>query len=161
MLQARFLRIFSLLLVLTGGLSILTGQETSKPLPVIEIKAGATTLRAEVARTPDEKALGLMHRTRMPDNAGMIFILDGISRASFWMKDTSIPLSIAFLDAQGTILQIVDLQPFDQTAVRSESDRVAFALEMNQHWFSLNRVKAGDRLTIVGSNWSALAKPGR
>ncbi len=161
MLQARFLRIFSLLLVLTGSLSALTGQETSKPLPVIEIKAGAATIRAEVARTPEEKALGLMHRTRMSDNAGMIFILDGKSRASFWMKDTSLPLSIAFLDAQGTILQIVDLQPFDQTAVRSESDRVAFALEMNQHWFSLNRVKAGDKLTLVGSNWSKLANLGR
>ncbi|PAW79817.1 MAG: hypothetical protein B9S32_00375 [Verrucomicrobia bacterium Tous-C9LFEB] len=161
MLQARFLRIFSLLLVLSGSFSTLTAQESSPSLPVIEIKAGAATIRAEVARTPEEKALGLMHRTRMPDNAGMIFILDGKSRASFWMKDTSLPLSIAFLDAQGTILQIVDLQPFDQTAVRSESDRVAFALEMNQHWFSLNRVKAGERLILVGSNWTALAKPVR
>ena len=140
---------------------MLTAQEESKPLPVIEIKAGAATLRVEVARTPEEKALGLMHRTRMPDNAGMIFILDGKSRASFWMKDTALPLSIAFLDAQGTILQIADMQPFDETAIRSDSERVAFALEMNQHWFSLNRVKAGDRLVIVGSNWTALAKPAR
>lgn len=160
MLQARFF-LLPLLMFLSGGLSALPAQEASKPLPVIEIKAGATTLRAEVARTPEEKALGLMHRTRMPDNAGMLFILDGKSRASFWMKDTALPLSIAFLDAQGTILQIADMQPFDQTAVRSDSDRVAFALEMNRHWFSLNRVKTGDRLVIVGSNWTALAKPAR
>lgn len=100
-----------------------------------------------------------MHRTRMADNAGMIFILDGKSRASFWMKDTALPLSIAFLNTQGVILEIVDMQPFDETAIRSQSDKVAFALEMNQNWFSLNGVKEGDALTIVDGSWKTLFNP--
>lgn len=158
MLQAHFLRAIALFLFIASGVVPLPAQEAARTLPVIEIKAGAATIHVEVARTDSEKALGLMHRSRMADNDGMIFILDGKSHANFWMKDTALPLSIAFLDAQGTILEIADMQPFSTTTVSSASDHVAFALEMNQHWFALNRVKAGDKLSIVGSNWTAFTK---
>lgn len=156
MLQARFFPTLALLLCLFGGLAPLPAQESR--LAIVEIKAGAATLRTEVARTPAEKAQGLMHRRHLDDNAAMLFILDGKSHASFWMKDTPLPLSIAFLDAQGVILEIADMQPLSEASVRSASDRVMFALETNQHWFSLNRVKAGDKLVPVGTTWAVLAK---
>lgn len=152
MLQARF---FILLLIF---LCPLAAQEPPTALPVIDIKAGAATIHAEVARTTSEKARGLMNRTQLPDNSGMLFILDGKSPATFWMKNTPLPLSIAFIDARGVILEITDLRPFDERTVRSASDTVAFALEMNQNWFSLNRVKAGTPLVLTGTTWAALLK---
>lgn len=155
MLQARFLRALSLLLVLQGFPLHVPAQEKAPALPVVTIKAGAAVIHAEVARSTEEKALGLMHRSRLADNDGMIFIMEGNRHAEFWMKDTPLPLSIAFINAEGVILEIADMQPFDEKVIESASDRVAFALEMNQHWFTLNRVKPGDQLALTGKTWAA------
>lgn len=173
MLQARFLRNTTGVLILvwllalgSGSISALHAQNNpgqtqpkASALPVIEIKAGAASIHTEVARSPEEKELGLMFRTTLPDNNGMIFIFEEKKRASFWMKNTRIPLSIAFIDSQGVILEIADMQAMSEQTVNSASDQVAFALEVNQHWFALNKIKAGDHLSIVGSNWNALAHP--
>jgi uncharacterized protein len=161
MLQARFLPLSALFLfwsiVFSGSLP---AQETQSRLPVIEIKAGSSLIRAEVAHTTEQKARGLMHRTRLGDNDGMIFIFDGKTRANFWMKDTPLPLSIAFIDSRGVILEIADMKPFDETTIQSASDQVAFALEMNQNWFSLNRVKPGTALILQGITWAEFLKKG-
>jgi len=83
----------------------------------------------------------------------MIFLLPTIQTAEFWMKNTLIPLSVAFIDKNGVILEIHDMQPGDPSVpdaqlprTRSDSDQVAYALEMNLHWFSLNGIKAGDKI---------------
>ncbi len=159
MLQARFFGSTLLLLLFWIGAPSLSAQEKTDSMPVVSIKAGGAVLQAEVARTPEEKARGLMHRTRLADNAGMIFIFDGKTRASFWMKNTAVPLSIAFIDSKGIVLEIADMKPFDETTINSASDHVAFALEVNQNWFALNRIKAGTTLTIAGTTWADFLKP--
>jgi uncharacterized membrane protein (UPF0127 family) len=76
----------------------------------------------------------------------MIFLLPAVTTATFWMKNTLIPLSIAFIDKNGVILEIHDMKPRDETITRSDSDNVAYALETNLHWFALNGVKPGDKI---------------
>ncbi len=114
-------------------------------------KASLDTL---VAATPAQQERGLMWIKSLPDNAGMIFLLPTVSTASFWMKNTLIPLSVAYIDKNGTILEIHDMQPGDPNApdymlpvTVSSSNQVAFALEANLHWFSLNGIKPGDKIT--------------
>jgi uncharacterized protein len=114
---------------------------------------GKTALNAEIAATPEQEERGLMYRTSLGDNDGMIFLLP-LQRAEFWMKNTLIPLSVAFIGKDGTILEIHDMQPADPRLsdeslprTRSDSDQVNYALEMNLHWFSLNGIKPGDKIT--------------
>ena len=94
-----------------------------------------------------------MYVTKMPDNDGMLFVLP-VGHAEFWMKNTLIPLSVAFIDKDGVILEIHDMQPADPTMpdnqlprTRSDSDQVAYAIETNLHWFALNGIKPGDKIT--------------
>jgi len=100
-------------------------------LVTVPLRVGSALLKAEVAGTAEEKALGLMHRKTLGSQEGMLFILDGPQRASFWMKNTTIPLSIAYLDQKGTIVEVVDLEPLSQKSVLSQSDEIYFALEVN------------------------------
>jgi len=89
-----------------------------------------------------------MYRTSLPDNQGMIFLLPQVTTATFWMKNTLIPLSIAFIDKNGVILEIHDMKAQDETITRSDSDQIAYALETNLHWFALNGVKLGDKIDL-------------
>ena len=121
-------------------------------LPKVTLHIGKAVLDTEIAATPMEDKVGLMYCRHLPDNEGMIFFLP-IGHATFWMKNTLIPLSIAFLDKNGVILEIHDMQPADPTLpdeaipiTHSESDQVAFAIETNLHWFALNQVKPGDKV---------------
>jgi uncharacterized membrane protein (UPF0127 family) len=95
-----------------------------------------------------------MFRHSLGDNAGMLFFLEGPQTASFWMKNCFIPLSVAFIGKDGTILEIHDMQPPPQgipddqePLTRSDSGQIYYALEANLHWFSLNGVKPGDKIT--------------
>jgi uncharacterized membrane protein (UPF0127 family) len=115
-------------------------------------------LKVEVARTPEQMSQGLMYRDRMDDNVGMLFLLTPEKRAIFWMANTKIPLSIAFLDSRGVILELYDMKPLDLTKTVSRSDRVAYALEVNQGWFLLNGVKRGDRAMLGGETLEKLKK---
>lgn len=115
-------------------------------LPKADVHIGAATLSTEIASTPQEGEIGLMYRTSLPDNAGMLFALP-VGRASFWMKNTLIPLSIAFLDSNGVILEIHDMKAMDTTVTYSDSDKVAYALEANLHWFALNGIKPGVKIS--------------
>jgi uncharacterized protein len=85
-----------------------------------------------------------MFREKLADEEGMLFCLTREGTASFWMANTKIPLSIAYLDRVGKILEIHELKPLDLTRVPSQSDKVYYALEMNRGWFNLNKVKPGD-----------------
>jgi uncharacterized membrane protein (UPF0127 family) len=112
-------------------------------------RAGSTPVEitVEIARTEEEKAQGLMHRKKLPDGEGMIFIYDRDHQMSFWMKNTVIPLSIAFIAADGRIIEIKDMQPLDLSSVKS-SRSVRYALETPQGWFDRAGVKPGDVINI-------------
>jgi hypothetical protein len=130
-----------------------TGNASGEPtkaqqqLRTAVLKAGNINVIAELARTPAEQTAGLMFRTSLPDGRGMLFIYDQDQRLSFWMKNTLIPLSIAFLSADGTILEIHDLQPRSLAAVQSLRS-VRHALEVPQGWFGRAGLAVGDRFEL-------------
>ena len=103
------------------------------------------TISVELARTRAEHELGLMFRDSLPTDEGMLFVFAAPEKLSFWMKNTKVPLSIAFLGADGAIRQIEDMEPFSTDPVPSK-DECQYALEMNRGWFRRNGVGVGDRL---------------
>jgi uncharacterized protein len=108
-----------------------------------QIQIGPETLDVELAETRQQHAKGLRFRQTLPENAGMLFVFPAPQRVSFWMKDASIPLSIAFIQSDGKIVQIRPMQPYDETPVPSLSDTVAYALLVNQGWFERHGISAG------------------
>jgi hypothetical protein len=116
-------------------------------LEKVTLHIGKASLTTEIAATPAQQERGLMWVTKLPDNDGMIFLQPKVTTATFWMKNTLIPLSVAFIDKNGVILEIHDMKALDETITRSDSDQVAYALETNLHWFALNGVKPGDKIT--------------
>jgi uncharacterized membrane protein (UPF0127 family) len=102
-------------------------------------------IRAEIARTDDERARGLMYREKLEDGEGMLFVFERDQLLSFWMKDTLIPLSIAYISSGGRILEIHDMIPRDLSPVRS-SRSARYALEVPQGWFRRAGAEVGDRL---------------
>jgi uncharacterized membrane protein (UPF0127 family) len=115
---------------------------TPQSLPMVDIHIGNATLHTQIASTPHEEEVGLMYVHSMPDNAGMLFVLP-VGTAQFWMKNTLIPLSVAFLEQDGKILEIHDMKALDETITRSDSNQIAYAIETNLHWFDLNGIKPG------------------
>ena len=97
----------------------------------------------EVAKTPEERAKGLMERRHLGKDDGMLFIFETEDYHGFWMKNTFIPLSIAFIDKKGRIVKITDMKPLTLES-HPPSKPILYALEMNQGWFSANGVKEGD-----------------
>jgi uncharacterized membrane protein (UPF0127 family) len=108
-----------------------------------QIQIGTETLDVELAETRQEHAKGLRFRQTLAENAGMLFVFPAPQRVSFWMKDASIPLSIAFIQPDGKIVQIRPMQPYDETPVPSLSDTIAYALLVNQGWFERHGISAG------------------
>ena len=100
-------------------------------------------IRVEVAKAPEERAQGLMGRKQLGDSEGMFFIFETEDYHSFWMKNTLIPLSIAFIDKEGRILRITDMKPLKLDS-HAPPKPVLYALEMKQGWFSANGIKVGD-----------------
>ncbi len=130
------------------ALTILTNckkQEKSFELRTIQIKD--KLLYVELATTPIEWSKGLQGRSYLPDSQGMLFIFPYSDTLSFWMKETPLPLSLAYIDSTGIIKEIHDLIPFDETPVVSK-DKVQFALEVNRGWFEKNGIKIGDTVMI-------------
>jgi uncharacterized protein len=111
-----------------------------------QIHIGNETLHVELAQTPAQHSKGLRFRQTLAENAGMLFIFPSPQRVSFWMKDASIPLSIAYIQADGKIVQIRPMQPYDQTPVPSLSDTIAYALLVNQSWFENHGITAGSMM---------------
>jgi uncharacterized membrane protein (UPF0127 family) len=118
-------------------------------LETVRLQVGEVEIIAEVADDSVERSFGLMFRKEMAYNHGMLFIYDIPRRLSFWMKNTYLPLSIAFIDASGTIVSIQDMQPLDDTTIHRSPKPVPWALEMNQGWFAENGVEVGDTVRLV------------
>lgn len=119
-----------------------TGRAQPK-LPTIKLWLGANEIVAEQALSEQEIRAGMMFRTEMGENEGMLFVFAGPMRASFWMRNTLLPLSCAYIDPEGVILEIRDMKPLDESPIEAQSDRVQYVLEMRQGWFDRHDVKPG------------------
>jgi uncharacterized protein len=159
---ARALQLSPLLLASLLALSLASCSDAKKavtdsPNPTLaaaSIKVGPATVLAELARTETERERGLMFRTSLADGKGMLFVFDRDDRLAFWMKNTKIPLSIAYIASDGTIRQISDLDPGSLASVQSERS-VRYALEVPRGWFERALVRVGDRVELGG-----IAAPG-
>jgi uncharacterized membrane protein (UPF0127 family) len=137
---------FALLLVLLTTLA--TAQDRPQlDLPVVQLQAGMHNIRAQVARSVNERATGLMHRADMPQHEGMLFVFEQPSVQCFWMRNTLLPLSIAFLADDGSIVNIRDMKPLDEQTQHCSDKPVRYVLEMNQGWFAKRAIKPGFKLT--------------
>ncbi len=114
-------------------------------LPKISLKAGGQTIQADVAATDETRQKGLMFRTKMAKNEGMLFVFMQLGYHAMWMRNTPINLSVAYLDDQGTILSIHEMEAFNETSHQAAGP-TRYALEMNAMWFSQHKVKIGDRI---------------
>lgn len=126
--------------------ALMLGGCKASDLPVRTIEVDGHAIQVEVASTPDTRARGLMYRDHLPENRGMLFIYPNEAPLGFWMKDTRIPLSIAYADRHGTIVRIADMTPFSLDRVPSLYPAM-YALEMNQGWFEQRGIERGARIT--------------
>jgi uncharacterized membrane protein (UPF0127 family) len=126
-------------------LALAFAASAAAQLPVVQLTAGMHVVRAEVAADFTTRMQGLMHRESLAPNAGMLFVFDESATHCMWMKNTLIPLSVAFLDASGAIINIADMQPHSEQTHCAAAPAV-FALEMTRGWFAQRGVKAGMRL---------------
>jgi hypothetical protein len=117
---------------------------SSQPrLATIKLWIGAEVMTAEMALTEEQERTGMMFRTNMEENEGMLFVFPAPMRASFWMKNTLLPLSAAYISPKGTILEIHDMQPKDTNAIVAATDNVQYVLETRQGWFGRHNIKDG------------------
>jgi len=134
-------------LLLTFSLAACGGNPAPPAaLPTTQLTLAGKSLSVEIAATPEQQARGLMFRESMPPDHGMLFPFPEPRTASFWMRNTPLPLSIAYLDSRGVILEIHDMKPFDERSIRSTSSQVAYALEVHQGWFRRQGITPGDRV---------------
>jgi uncharacterized membrane protein (UPF0127 family) len=121
----------------------------AEKLPVIELMIGKHKVSAEVAATEPARSKGLMHRKQpLAADAGMLFVFAAPSFHSMWMRNTYIPLSVAFIDERGVILNIADMTPLT-TDAHTAAGFALYALEMNQGWFAARGIRAGARVTGI------------
>ena len=130
--------------------SNLAFAQVNANLPTVELKTGIYRIQAEIADTPERRQTGLMNRTRMPMNSGMLFMFEEKAGHCFWMFSTKLPLSIAFIADDGKIVNIEEMQA-ETTNSHCPKAPVRYTLEMNQRWFS-------DRVIGPGSVISGLPK---
>jgi len=112
------------------------------------IKVGGTAVRAEIAANPPDRERGLMYRTSMPENEGMLFIFPEAKFQAFWMKNTLMPLDIGYFDDQGFLIEVVQMKPDDGTARYPSSEPALYALEMNAGWFEKHGIRKYARLEL-------------
>lgn len=123
----------------------------SAPRVVVETAAGGRhAIAVELARTDAERARGLMHRTSLPDDRGMLFLFDETAEHTFWMKDTPLPLDMIFIDEEGRIVGIVERAAPRTTTPRTVGAPSRFVLEVNGGWARARGVRAGDRVRFEG-----------
>ena len=129
--------LFALLLIVSVGVRAEMAE--------IELTIKGQKLTAEVARTDPDRMKGLMHRRILPENRGMLFVFPDVAKHSMWMMNTYVPLSVAFLDERGVIINIEDMEPLTQTA-HGSAKPAKYALEMNRGWFRKRGINAGARV---------------
>lgn len=144
-----FLRTCLLALAITGSSWTLkaTAQSSGEPqrLPTVSLRAGMHLIKAEVALTPEQHQTGLMHRTSMGSNEGMLFVFDRPGTQCFWMKNTLIPLQVAFIEDDGTIVNLAEMKPKSLDS-HCSAKPVRFVLEMNKGWFTKRGAHPGSKL---------------
>lgn len=136
-----------LALVLSSAATGALAQEMPQlHLPRVVLTAGMHRIDAQIAQAPEERQIGLMHRQNMPGHEGMLFVFEQTATQCFWMKNTLLPLTAAFLADDGTIVNLVDMQP-QSLESHCSSKPVRYVLEMHQGWFKQRGIKAGARLS--------------
>lgn len=135
------------LLCLSMGLGGLAqaGESPQMDLPRTTLKAGMHLIHAQVAATPQQRAIGLMFRAELPANEGMLFVFEQPAGQCFWMKNTLLPLTAAFVADDGTIVNLADMKPQTLDSHCSKKP-VRFVLEMSQGWFAKRGIQAGSKL---------------
>lgn len=137
------------LLVLALGLAALPASAQDKltaKLRTIPVKVAGHALRVEVADADASRSRGLMHRQAMGRNDGMLFVFEDLGYHSMWMMNTYIPLSVAFIDGEGRILNILDMEPRTQDT-HTAAGPARYAIETNKGWFAEKKIKPGDKVT--------------
>jgi len=119
-------------------------QDGPQKLPAITLNAGMHLIQAEVAQTPEQRSTGLMFRSAMGTNEGMLFAFEAPGQQCFWMKNTLLPLSVAFIGDDGSVVNIDDMKPQTEDS-HCSTKPVRFVLEMNVGWFDKRGVKPGSR----------------
>ncbi len=134
-------RQLAVLILACGSVHVCAGQS----LPEITLEIKDHRLTAEVAATEAHRTTGLMNRRMLPENRGMLFVFPRLAPQSFWMMNTYVPLSIAFLDENGAIINITDMKPLT-TDTHVSTKPARYALEMNQGWFAKRGIKPGAKV---------------
>jgi uncharacterized membrane protein (UPF0127 family) len=135
-------------LALAALLSPLCASAQEPPqmnLQRVKLSAGMHIIDAQVALTPEQRQIGLMFRKEMPQQEGMIFVFEQASQQCFWMKNTVLPLTAAFVADDGTIVNLADMKP-QTTEPHCSAKPVRYVLEMNKGWFAQKGIKAGSKL---------------
>lgn len=125
--------------------SLALAQEPQTDLPRVRLSAGMFQIDAQVAMSPDQRATGLMYRKQMPQQEGMLFVFEEPGVQCFWMKNTALPLTAAFIADDGRIVNLADMKP-QTTDSHCSARPVRYVLEMNQGWFAKKGIKPGTRL---------------
>ena len=141
-------RLFLTLLIALGTAAVSAQDTPQTTLPRIKLQAGMYQMDVQVAQTPDQRSIGLMFRSEMPQHEGMLFVFEQPATQCFWMKNTLLPLTAAFVADDGTIVNLADMKPQSTDSHCSEKP-VRFVLEMHQGWFTKKGLKAGSRLSGV------------
>ena len=131
--------------LLLFSLGVVAQDSPQLNLDRIKLASGMHRIDAQVAATPEQRQIGLMFRKEMPQHEGMIFIFEQPAKQCFWMKNTLIPLSTAFLSDDGTIVNIEDMKPLSLDG-HCSAQPVRYVLEMNKDWFAKKGIKAGSKL---------------
>jgi uncharacterized protein len=118
-------------------------SQAQPKLATVKLWVGAEELIAEQAVSPKEIETGMMFRKTMAENEAMIFVFARPHRASFWMRNTVLPLSCAYIDGEGVIRDIRDMTPFDESPIEASTDQVQYVLEVNQGWFKRHNITTG------------------
>ena len=132
--------------LLVSSAIVMAQDEPQLDLPRAKLSAGVYQITAQVAQTPNQRSTGLMFRKEMPQAEGMLFIFEQAGMQCFWMKNTLIPLTAAFVADNGEIVNLVDMKPLS-AAPHCSTKPVRYVLEMNQGWFAKKSIKAGAKLS--------------
>jgi uncharacterized protein len=138
------------------GLPPRAEKGTPQPkLPTVKLWVGTNELVSEIASTLPQIQTGMMWRTKMAEMEGMLFVFPQAHQVAFYMRNTLLPLSCAYIDPQGTVLEIYDMTPREETPIPSKSDQVQYVLEVNQGWFQRHNVRPG---MVIASEHGPLAQ---
>jgi uncharacterized protein len=133
-----------------------SGPTQAQPkLPTLKLYLGTQEIVAEIARTAVQLQTGMMFRKEMGENEGMLFVFPRPHQASFYMRNTLLPLAGAYIDSEGTILEIHAMKPLDETSITAGTDQVRFVLEMRDGWFDRHSISTG---TVIRAQQGSLSQ---